>query len=92
MPASRSLEAARRSPPGRREHPPKRDPGAYIGRLPERPAETIPDGVDPGNERAGAIATTQPGPVRGPAPADQVSALPVGHREPTKDPTGTGRA
>ena len=34
------------------------DPGAYIGRKPERVAETIPGGVQPGDERIAAHSTS----------------------------------
>jgi hypothetical protein len=34
-----------------------RDPGAYIGRMPERQAETIPGGVRPDDERIAAHST-----------------------------------
>jgi hypothetical protein len=34
------------------------DPGAYIGRKPERVAETIPGGVQPGDERIAANSTS----------------------------------
>ena len=71
---------ARGAPPPRRPSQPKHDPGAYIGRLPEREAETIPGGVGPKDERVAAVAT-QPGPVRGPTPAADQGAPPDGHRE-----------
>ncbi len=50
------------------------DPGAYIGREPERVAETIPGGLGPKDERAAAVAS-QPG------PRDQEGDRPEGHRE-----------
>lgn len=50
------------------------DPGAYIGREPERVAETIPGGLGPKDERAAAVAS-QPGP---PEPDGD---RPEGHRE-----------
>jgi hypothetical protein len=53
---------------------PDADPGAYIGRLPEREAETIPGGVTRKDERVAAIAS-QPG-ARSPEPE-----TPGGHRE-----------
>ena len=56
------------------------DPGAYIGRLPERATETIPGGIGPGDVRVSAVAT-QPGPVRGQAPGEGAGAPPAGHRE-----------
>ena len=60
-----------RQPPHERE---ATDPGAYIGREPERVEETIPGGLGRKDERASAVAT-QPGP----ATPDQPS--PDGHRE-----------
>jgi len=63
---------------GRRE--PRRDPGAYIGRMPERATETIPGGLGPKDERVAAVAT-QPAPVRGDAPAAEQGTPPEGHRE-----------
>jgi hypothetical protein len=56
------------------------DPGAYIGRLPERATETIPGGLGPKDVRVAAVAT-QPGPVRGEDPADVGRSSPGGHRE-----------
>lgn len=55
-----------------RDADPDLDPGAYIGRLPEREAETIPGGVRRGDERV-AAHSTQVGPRRETAPG--------GHRE-----------
>jgi hypothetical protein len=49
------------------------DPGAYIGRQPERAAETIPGGVDDSDERVAAHSTSV-----GP-PGDRQP--PGGHRE-----------
>jgi hypothetical protein len=49
------------------------DPGAYIGRLPEREAETIPGGVSEADERI-AAHSTRSGPPSGPEE-------PKGHRE-----------
>jgi hypothetical protein len=61
------------------------DPGAYIGRLPEREAETIPGGIGRKDQRVSA-AGTQPGTVRGPEPAEADGAsTPEGHREATTD-------
>ena len=54
--------------PGPVRQEPKRDPGAYIGRMPERAAATIPGGVGPKDQRVSAVAT-QPEPVRGETPA-----------------------
>jgi hypothetical protein len=62
-----------------------RDAGAFIGRLPERQAETIPGGIGPKDQRVSAVGT-QPGPARGPAPAaSEGSPPPEGHREATID-------
>ena len=49
------------------------DPGAYVGRLPERQAETIPGGITDADERV-AAHSTQPGPVVG-------DRQPDGHRD-----------
>jgi hypothetical protein len=49
------------------------DPGAYVGRLPERQAETIPGGISDADERV-AAHSTQPGPGGG-------DRRPDGHRE-----------
>src|SRR3954447_21252775 len=73
--------------PEERRPNPRRDPGAYIGRMPERATETIPGGLGPQDERVSAVAT-QPAPVRGPAPAQDRGAPREGHREggqPTDD-------
>ena len=59
---------------------PRRDPGAYIGRMPERTAQTIPGGVGPKDRRVAAVAT-QPEPVRGPGPGSDAGTPPEGHRE-----------
>jgi len=50
------------------------EPGAYVGRKPERQAETIPGGVRPDDERI-AAHSTQAGDPRG------VETTPDGHRE-----------
>ena len=63
-----------------REPEPRRDPGAYIGRMPERATATIPGGVGPKDQRVSAVAT-QPAPVRGDAPATEQGNAPSGHRE-----------
>ena len=55
------------------------DPGAYIGRLPERATETIPGGLGPRDVRVAANAT-QPGPVRGQAPGEGEGIPPDGQR------------
>ena len=62
-----------------RQPDPNRDPGAYIGRKPERATETIPGGVGPKDVRVSAVGT-QPAPVRGDTSADS-GATPEGHRE-----------
>ena len=49
------------------------DPGAYIGRMPEREAETIPGGISHKDERVAAHSTQS-----APTPGDVV---PSGHRE-----------
>jgi len=59
----------------RTDHPDAedRDPGAYVGREPERQAATIPGGISPADERIAAHSTQS-----GPATGDPV---PDGHRE-----------
>ena len=56
------------------------EPGAYVGRKPERQAESIPGGVRPDDERI-AAHSTQTG------PTDALESTPGGHREggPTED-------
>jgi hypothetical protein len=49
------------------------DPGAYVGRLPERQEETIPGGISDADERV-AAHSTQSGPAGG-------DSQPAGHRE-----------
>ncbi len=51
----------------------RRDPGAYVGREPERQAATIPGGVSAADERV-AAHSTQSGPTSG-------DPVPDGHRE-----------
>jgi hypothetical protein len=53
---------------------PELDPGAYIGRLPEREAETIPDGLTRKDERVAAVASQS-------GPRSPESQTPGGHRE-----------
>lgn len=50
----------------RTDHPDAkhRDPGAYVGREPERQAATIPGGISPADERV-AAHSTQPAPTSG---------------------------
>jgi hypothetical protein len=50
------------------------EPGAYVGRKPERQAETIPGGVRPDDERI-AAHSTQAG------ETETVESTPSGHRE-----------
>jgi hypothetical protein len=59
----------------RTDHPDdqRRDPGAYVGREPERQSATIPGGISPKDERI-AAHSTQPGPTAG-------DPVPDGHRE-----------
>ena len=54
------------------------EPGAYVGRKPERQAETIPGGVRPDDERI-AAHSTQVGDSSG------VETTPAGHREGNAD-------
>lgn len=63
-------------PDGQRtDHPDSEhhDPGAYVGREPERQAATIPGGVSPKDQRV-AAHSTQSGPTTG-------DPTPDGHRE-----------
>lgn len=53
------------------------DPGAFVGRLPERSTETIPGGIGPKDERVSASATRVSGGEAGAAGDD----APSGHRE-----------
>ena len=57
------------------------DPGAYIGHEPEFASETIPGGVQPGDERVSALATQSTG--VGAADKRQTArdVSPAGHRE-----------
>jgi hypothetical protein len=50
------------------------EPGAYVGRKPERQAETIPGGVRPDDERIAAHSTQAGDPTA-------TEATPGGHRE-----------
>jgi hypothetical protein len=56
-----------------RDADPDLDPGAYIGRMPERQAETIPGGISRRDERV-AAHSTRSGPPSGSRP-------PGGHRD-----------
>jgi hypothetical protein len=73
-------DPSRGQPGSHGQNEPKRDPGAYIGRMPERATETIPGGFGTKDVRV-AAAGTQPGPVGGDAPASGGGAPPDGHRE-----------
>jgi hypothetical protein len=53
----------------------QRDPGAFIGRMPERSTETIPGGVGRKDRRVSAVAS-QPGPA-----SPEATPVPEGHRE-----------
>ena len=59
----------------RTDHPDDqhRDPGAYVGRQPERQAATLPGGISPKDERV-AAHSTRSGPTAG-------HPVPEGHRE-----------
>lgn len=63
-----------------RRHDEGDDPGAFIGREPERATETIPGGIGRKDERV-AAHSTQSGPHRGPTPGSTEGAPPEGHRE-----------
>jgi hypothetical protein len=65
--------------PGQRDDQ-ARDPGAYIGRKPERATETIPGGLGRKDQRVAAVAT-QPAPVRDEVPPSEAGSPPEGHRE-----------
>jgi hypothetical protein len=69
---SEAVQVGRRSPEVRTvtEAKPAEDPGAYVGRLPERAAETIPGGVRPEDER---VAAYQSEPAAPGEPGDQTS-------------------
>ena len=73
----RAPETTAKAPAGGQLPPHEReatDPGAYIGREPERVEESIPGGLGPKDERASAVATQS-----GPITADQPT--PEGHRK-----------
>jgi hypothetical protein len=67
-------------PDPRRNDQSSRDPGAFIGRMPERATETIPGGIGRRDRRVSGVAS-QPAPVRGPAPEVTRGDTPGGHRE-----------
>lgn len=54
--------------------PESTDPGAFIGRKPERVEDTIPGGLGRKDERAAAVATQS-------GPPDPEGDRPEGHRE-----------
>jgi hypothetical protein len=60
------------------EEPP-RDPGAYIGRKPERATASIPGGIGRRDVRVSAVAM-RPAPVTGSTTADS-PPTPEGHRQ-----------
>ena len=61
------------------------DPGGYIGQRPELSAETIPGGVQPGDERIAGTATQSTGDAqRGANPDPGWTDPPEGHREQSK--------
>ena len=66
-----------------RKPEPRRDAGAYIGRMPERSPEPVPGGMIRRDDRAAGVAT-QPAPVRGDtrAPAGVTPAGPEGGAAP----------
>lgn len=68
-----------RSAPGQRDDQ-LRDPGAYIGRMPERATETIPGGLGRKDQRVAAGAT-QPAPIRDEVTPSEAGSAPEGHRE-----------
>ena len=70
----------RRTDPPRQLDDQPQDPGAYIGRMPERATETIPGGIGRKDRRVAAVAT-QPAPVRDEAPPSEAGSPPEGHRE-----------
>jgi hypothetical protein len=84
MAQQRSPDSRRRRPdeasvaPRQRDDTP-RDPGAYIGRMPERATETIPGGLGRKDKRVAGVAT-QPAPVREETPPSEAGP-PEGHRE-----------
>ena len=58
------------------------DPGAFIGHEPELAQETIPGGIQRGDERISAVATQSTGPAaRGANPDEGWKDWPEGHRE-----------
>jgi hypothetical protein len=58
------------------------DAGAFIGNEPELSQETIPGGIQRGDERIAGVATQSTGPAnRGANPDEGWSRWPEGHRE-----------
>jgi hypothetical protein len=62
------------------QDPGTQDPGAYIGREPERATETIPGGLGPRDERVAAHSTQGTG-VGRPDERGQPEDPPGGHRQ-----------
>ena len=69
----------RHSQPDEQDKP--HDPGAYIGHEPEFASETIPGGVQPGDQRISAAATQSTGVGAMDKRETQPDATPGGHRE-----------
>lgn len=65
---------------------PTQDPGAYIGRLPERATETASGGPAPKDDRVAAVAT-KPGPVPSAGPGHRGGSSPGARRDGTSDST-----
>jgi hypothetical protein len=63
------------------------EPGAYVGREPERMAETIPGGVQPDDERIAAHSTQRE---EDPETADPAAASPEGAGRAVRRDTSTG--
>jgi hypothetical protein len=61
------------------------DPGAYIGRMPERSTETIPGGLSAADERVSAVATQSSG-----GGADERPAAMTGDTPPSGHAVGEG--
>jgi hypothetical protein len=79
MPNRRTTSAASSRDDGRAESG-SQDPGAFIGRKPERATETIPGGLTRRDERVAAHSTRSDG-VGGPRRSGRGSPPPTGHRQ-----------
>ncbi len=90
MPTQNNRRPATGAAAGRRPSEPRAnlDPGAYIGRKPERTAETIPGGVGPQDRRSSAVATQPTGAPRRDAARD-AGAPPDGRTEDGDARTGS---